>query len=77
MTAPALTVRDMTVSDMTALEIDDIHVYLGDSYVIQGATIGLAEGRTLAVIGRNGVGKTTLLRAVMGLTDAARRGAIR
>ncbi len=62
---------------MTALEIDDIHVYLGDSYVIQGTTLALAEGRTLAVIGRNGVGKTTLLRAVMGLTDAARRGAIR
>jgi branched-chain amino acid transport system ATP-binding protein len=62
---------------MAALDIADIHVFLGDSYIIQGASLALDSGRTVAVIGRNGVGKTTLVRSVMGLTDPARRGAIR
>ena len=61
---------------MAALSIQDLHVYLGDSYVIQGATLAVPEGRAVAVLGRNGVGKTTLLRAIMGLTDPARRGRI-
>nr|ART40308.1 K501 [uncultured bacterium] len=62
---------------MAELRIDDVHVYLGDSYVVQGATLAVAEGKVVAVLGRNGVGKTTLLRAVMGLTEPARQGAIR
>jgi branched-chain amino acid transport system ATP-binding protein len=62
---------------VATLDIADVHVFLGDSYVIQGATLALDAGRTVAVIGSNGVGKTTLVRAVMGLTDPARRGAVR
>jgi branched-chain amino acid transport system ATP-binding protein len=62
---------------MAALSIEDLHVYLGGSYVIQGATMTVGEGRSVAILGRNGVGKTTLLRAIMGLTEPARRGAIR
>jgi branched-chain amino acid transport system ATP-binding protein len=62
---------------MTTLSLDDIHVFLGDSYVVQGVSLAVGEGRTVAILGRNGVGKTTLLRAVMGLTEPARRGAIR
>ena len=61
---------------MAELRIDDVHVYLGDSYVIQGATLTVPEGRAVAVLGRNGVGKTTLLRAIMGLTEPARQGTI-
>jgi branched-chain amino acid transport system ATP-binding protein len=62
---------------VATLDIADVHVFLGDSYVIQGATLALDAGRTVALIGSNGVGKTTLVRAVMGLTDPARRGAVR
>jgi branched-chain amino acid transport system ATP-binding protein len=62
---------------MTTLSLDDIHVFLGDSYVVQGVSLAVGEGRTVAILGRNGVGKTTLLRAVMGLTEPARRGTIR
>lgn len=61
---------------MADLNIQDLHVYLGDSYVIQGATLTVTEGRTVSLLGRNGVGKTTLLRAIMGLTDPARGGKI-
>jgi len=62
---------------MAGLQIRDLHVYLGDSYVVQGATLTVDEGQAVAVLGRNGVGKTTLLRAIMGLTDPVRQGSLR
>ena len=61
---------------MSRLQLDDLHVFLGDAHVIQGVSLSLEEGRTLAILGRNGVGKTTLLRAIMGLSGPPRRGAI-
>jgi branched-chain amino acid transport system ATP-binding protein len=56
------------------LSIRDLHVHLGESHVLQGVTFDVPEGGVTALLGRNGVGKTTTLRAVMGLT--ARRGRI-
>lgn len=54
---------------MTALlQADDIHAYYGDSYVLQGVSLTIAPGEVVAVLGRNGVGKTTLVRAIIGLT---------
>lgn len=50
------------------LEVIDIHAYRGDSYILQGLSIKVAPQQIVGVIGRNGVGKTTLVRAVMGLT---------
>jgi branched-chain amino acid transport system ATP-binding protein len=61
---------------VATLELDDIHVFLGDSYVVQGVSLIVAEGRSVVILGRNGVGKTTLMRAVMGLTETPRRGTI-
>jgi branched-chain amino acid transport system ATP-binding protein len=57
------------------LEVRDLHVYLGVSHVLQGVTFAVAEGGVTALLGRNGVGKTTTLRATLGLTD--RRGIVR
>jgi len=57
------------------LSIQDLHVYLGESHVLQGISFDVAEGGVTALLGRNGVGKTTTLRALMGLVD--RRGTIR
>lgn len=54
------------------LRIEDIHTYYGDSYVLQGVTLQLEAGRIVALLGRNGVGKTTLVRSIMGLTPAQR-----
>ena len=60
---------------MTALlAVSDLHVHLGESHVLQGVSFDVAEGGVTALLGRNGVGKTTTLRALMGLVD--RRGAI-
>jgi branched-chain amino acid transport system ATP-binding protein len=57
------------------LKVVDIHTYYGDSYVIQGVSLEVAKGTVVALLGRNGVGKTTLIRSIVGFTPA-RRGAI-
>lgn len=57
------------------LSVQDIHTYYRDSYVLQGVTLELKSGEVAALLGRNGVGKTTLARSIMGLTPA-RRGTI-
>lgn len=50
------------------LMVDDIHTYYGDSYVLQGLSLEIAEGQVMAVLGRNGMGKTTLIRSIIGFT---------
>ena len=52
------------------LQITDLHTYYGDSHVLQGVTLAAARGTVTAVLGRNGVGKTTLCRSIAGLTPA-------
>ena len=49
------------------LSIDDIHVYYGKSYILQGVSLEVNEGEVVALLGRNGVGKTTTLMTIMGL----------
>jgi branched-chain amino acid transport system ATP-binding protein len=57
------------------LKIDDIHTYYGDSYILQGISIGVKGGEVIGLLGRNGMGKTTLIRSVIGFTPP-RRGRI-
>ena len=57
------------------LYVEDIHTYYGDSYILQGASLEVPNNKIVALLGRNGVGKTTLVRSIMGLTPA-RRGKI-
>ena len=57
------------------LQITDLHTYYGESHVLQGVTLAAARGTVTAVLGRNGVGKTTLCRSIAGLTPA-RAGAV-
>jgi branched-chain amino acid transport system ATP-binding protein len=51
----------------TLLDVRDLHVYLGQSHVLQGVSFAVPEGGVTALLGRNGVGKTTTLRALLGL----------
>jgi branched-chain amino acid transport system ATP-binding protein len=62
------------VATRTLLRVRDLHVYLGQSHVLQGVTFDVPEGGVTALLGRNGVGKTTTLRAILGLVD--RRGSV-
>jgi branched-chain amino acid transport system ATP-binding protein len=57
------------------LAVEDIHTYYGDSYILQGVSLQVNAGEVVAILGRNGVGKTTLVRSVIGLTPP-RRGSI-
>jgi branched-chain amino acid transport system ATP-binding protein len=58
------------------LEIQDIHTYYGDSYVLQGISLVVETGQIATLLGRNGMGKTTLIRSIAGLTPP-RQGLIK
>jgi len=60
---------------MVILEVQDIHTYYGDAYVLQGLSLQLAQGQILGLLGRNGVGKTTLVNSIVGF-NPPRRGKI-
>ena len=51
---------------MAILEVENIHTYYGDSYILQGLSMVLEKGTILGVLGRNGVGKTTLVNSLVG-----------
>ena len=57
------------------LELRDVRAGYGEAVVLDGVSLGLARGGSLAVLGRNGVGKSTLLLTIMGLVGLS-RGAI-
>jgi branched-chain amino acid transport system ATP-binding protein len=57
------------------LAVEDIHTYYGDAYVLQGLSLELGEGQILGLLGRNGVGKTTLVNSIVGF-NRPRRGRI-
>ncbi len=61
---------------MSLLEVDDIHTYYEHSHILQGVSLQAESGRVTALLGRNGVGKTTLIRSVIGFTPP-RTGGIR
>ena len=50
------------------LEVRDIHTYYGDSYVLQGVSLRVERAQVVAIVGRNGMGKTTLIRSIIGFT---------
>ena len=57
------------------LEVVDLHTYYGDSYVLQGVSLTVSRGQVVAILGRNGMGKTTLIRSIVGFT-VPRRGRV-
>ncbi|HEY9823862.1 MAG TPA: urea ABC transporter ATP-binding subunit UrtE [Stenomitos sp.] len=49
------------------LDISNLNVYYGESHILRNVDMGVASGKMVCLIGRNGVGKTTLLKSIMGL----------
>ena len=67
----------MAASNATpALEINNLHAWYGESHVLHGVNIVVQPGEVVTLLGRNGAGRTSTLRAVMGLTGA-RKGSIK
>src|SRR5215204_2829538 len=63
------------MSGRTIFSVDKIDVFYGASQILFGVSIELAEGQTMALLGRNGAGKSTTLKAIAGLAPP-RRGRI-
>ena len=59
-----------------ALEIKGLHAWYGESHVLHGVDIVVQPGEVVTLLGRNGAGRTTMLRAIMGLTGT-RKGSIK
>ena len=59
-----------------ALEVEAIHTYYGESHVLHGISLRVEGGEVLAILGRNGMGKTTLVRSIVGFTPP-REGRVR
>lgn len=59
-----------------ALEIADLHAWYGESHVLHGVNLSVDQGEVVTLLGRNGAGRTTTLRAILGLTGS-RKGSIR
>jgi len=58
------------------LEVKQLHAWYGESHILHGIDLKVEEGEVVTLLGRNGAGRTTLLRAIMGLTGR-RSGSIR
>jgi branched-chain amino acid transport system ATP-binding protein len=60
----------------TFLEVRDLHAWYGESHVLHGVNFRVEEGEVVTLLGRNGAGRTSTLRAIMGLTGA-RKGSVK
>jgi branched-chain amino acid transport system ATP-binding protein len=58
------------------LEVEGLHTYYGGSHVLQGISLAVGAREVVAILGRNGMGKTTLMRSIIGFTPP-RRGTVR
>jgi branched-chain amino acid transport system ATP-binding protein len=61
---------------MKALEVEGLHTFYGKSHILDGVSLEVNEGELVTLLGRNGAGKSTTLRSIMGLTPA-REGTVR
>ncbi|MBS4024540.1 MAG: ABC transporter ATP-binding protein [Clostridia bacterium] len=52
------------------LKMEDVHTYYGNSHILQGVTLEIKEGELVSLLGRNGAGKTTIIRSIIGFARA-------
>jgi branched-chain amino acid transport system ATP-binding protein len=66
---------DTMVKQRELLRVADLHAWYGESHILHGMNFAVAEGEVVTLLGRNGVGKTTTLKAIMGVIPQ-RRGSV-
>ena len=69
MNAPSNVNANVAATASAFLSVWDIHAYYGESYIVQGVSLNVHEGEILALLGRNGAGKTSTLRAIARLDN--------
>ncbi|PPS45817.1 urea ABC transporter ATP-binding subunit UrtE [Chroococcidiopsis sp. TS-821] len=74
-TRDAIALEPTSVSQEHALQVSNLNVYYGESHILRNVDLSVPVGQMVCLIGRNGVGKTTLLKTIMGLIRP-RSGAI-
>ena len=57
----------MSTSNTPAIRLKDVHSWYGESHIMHGVSIDVMPGEVVTLLGRNGAGRTTTLRAIMGL----------
>lgn len=57
------------MAENTMLEVRDLHAYYGKSHILHGVSLDVAEGEIVSLLGRNGVGRSTTCKAIMGLVE--------
>ena len=57
-------------SSIPLIHVQDLNTYYGASHILQGVSFSVAAGETVGLMGRNGMGKSTLLKSIMGLVKA-------
>ena len=57
-------------ANQAMFRLQDVHTYYGDSHILHGVTLDLPQGKAVGLLGRNGMGKTTLIRTLMGYVPA-------
>jgi branched-chain amino acid transport system ATP-binding protein len=62
------------LANPAVLEVRDLHSFYGNAHVVCGASLTVGAGEVVALLGRNGMGKTTLIRSIMGLSPPQVRG---
>ncbi len=62
------------MGELAMLEVSDLHAWYGKSHVLQGVSFQVAEGEIVSLLGRNGVGRSTTAKAIMG--EVERKGSI-
>ncbi|GAC1547151.1 MAG: ABC transporter ATP-binding protein [Myxococcales bacterium] len=65
------------MSGTPLLEVVDLNAWYGQSHVLHGISFSVGRGETVSLMGRNGMGKTTTVRSLFGLSPPRRQGAIR
>ncbi|MBN9113871.1 MAG: ATP-binding cassette domain-containing protein, partial [Pandoraea sp.] len=63
-------------ANVPALEVEGLQAWYGESHILHGVDLAVGRGEVVTLLGRNGAGRTTTLRAIMGLTGQ-RQGSIR
>jgi urea transport system ATP-binding protein len=66
----AVAVQYPDTASQPMLDISNLNVYYGESHILRNVDMGVASGKMVCLIGRNGVGKTTLLKTIMGLLNS-------